>query len=301
MGERRMARHNEVTLYGQVQQQPRLLYNSTDERDPGRKLVRTMGCIAVLRGIRDFGAVDKRIHLDLPIILSQNEKIMKLMKGWEVGDVILIRGTLATANSWKVLTCPYCDKPERIPVMLSFINPIFMKTEYKGLRVEEGNKDMRHNAEISNRITVIGKACIDPILFRTDKGQMITNYQLDVARKYRIKEDDESNRHDFPFVKSYGFVADNDWRGIKKDGMVFVDGAIQTREYVRKHECPECGMEYEYRETATEIVPYSTEYLTGCKTMEEIEEDKRQETLEQGRIARAEIFGDDSESLKAGE
>ena len=83
--------------------------------------------------------------------------------------------------------------------------------------------------------------------------------------------------------------------------MVFVDGAIQTREYVRKHECPECGMEYEYRETATEIVPYSTEYLTGCKTMEEIEEDKRQETLEQGRIARAEIFGDDSESLKVGE
>lgn len=290
-----MARHNEVTLYGQVMQPPRLLYDDTNINNPSRKLVRAMCTIAVMRGIRDFGAVDKRIRLDLPIILSQNEKIMKLMKQWEPGDIVQIRGTLATVNVIKPLQCPECNHVEQTPRMLSYVNPIYMKTEYKKLSAEEGNSDMRHNAEISNRITVIGKACIEPEMFITDKGQKITNFQLDVPRKYRIKEDDESNRHDFPFVKSYGFVADNDKRAIRKDGLVFVDGAIQTREYSRKHVCPICETEYEYRETATEIIPYSTEYLTGCKTMDEIEEEKRLEAVVEGQEARAAIFGDAAE------
>lgn len=290
-----MARHNEVTLYGQVMQPPRLLFNDTNINNSSRKLVRAMCTLAVMRGIRDFGAVDKRIRLDLPIILSQNEKIMKMMKHWEPGDIVQIRGTLATVNIIKPLQCPDCNSVEQVQRMLSFVNPIYMKTEFKKLSAEEGNSDMRHNAEISNRITVIGKACIEPEMFITDKGQKITNYQLDVPRKYRIKEDDESNRHDFPFVKSYGFVADNDKRAIRKDGLLFVDGAVQTREYVRKHVCPNCGAEYDYRETATEIIPYSTEYLTGCKTMEEIEEEKRLEAIVEGQEARATIFGDDAD------
>lgn len=289
-----MARHNEVTLYGQVIQPPRLLYNTNDPGVPGRKLVRTIGSLAVLRGIRDFGAVDKRIRLDIPIVLSQNEKIMKLMKQWEQGDIVQIRGTLATVNVMKTLKCPECGQVEQIPGTLCFINPIFMQTEYKTLSPEEGNREMRRCSEISNRITVIGKVCTEPEMFITDKGQKITNYQLDIARKYRIKEDDDTNRHDFPFVKSYGFVADNDKRAIRKDGMVFVDGMIQTREYIRKHICPSCEHEFDYRETATEIIPYSTEYLMGCKTMEEIEEEKKQEAIAAGREARANIFGEDS-------
>ena len=201
-----MARHNEVTLYGRVIQNPKLFYNSTDETNPSRTLLRVIGAISVVRGIRDFGAVDKRIRIDVPIVLSQNKKIMKLMKTWEVGDMILIRGTLATVNVTKSICCPNCQQIEPVKTTLAFINPIFMKTECKGLSPEEGNQDMRQNAEISNRITVIGKACTAPELFVTDKGQKITNYQLDIMRKYRIKEDDEENKHDFPFVKSYGYV-----------------------------------------------------------------------------------------------
>lgn len=293
IGENEMARHNEVTMYGQVIQEPRLLYNDTDVSNLQRKLVRTMCPLAVLRGIRDFGAVDKRIRLDIPIVLSQNKKIMAQMKDWEKGDIIFIRGTLATANVMKTVTCPECQQIEPLPSMLSFINPIFIKCEYKTLEPEEGNRLMRQNAEISNRITIIGKACIEPVVFRTDKGQIITNYQMDVARKYRIKEDDDANRHDFPFIKSYGFVADNDRRAISKDSIVFVDGAIQTRDYIRTHNCTACGAEYNYKETATEIVPYSTEYLTGCKTMEEIAEEKKQEELQAELEARRSIFGDD--------
>ncbi len=286
-----MARHNEVTMYGQVMEAPRLRYNSSDPTATGRKLIQAMGYLAILRGIRDFGAVDKRVRTDIPIILSQNDKIMKLMATWEVGDIIELRGTLATVNIKKNLRCPHCGAVDQLDSMLSFINPIFMKTEFKKLDAAGGNKEIRKNSEISNRITVIGTVCTAPELFVTDKGQKITNYQLDVPRKYRIKEDDETNRHDFPFVKSYGFVADNDYRAISEGSMVFVDGAIQTRDYIRKHTCSQCGEEYEYLQTATEIVPYSTEYLIGCKTMEEIEEEKRQEALAAGAAAREDIFG----------
>ncbi|MBT9820254.1 MULTISPECIES: single-stranded DNA-binding protein [Clostridiaceae] len=288
-----MARHNEVTLYGTVMESPKLLYNTSDVHDPNRKLVRTIGILSVLRGIRDFGAVDKRIRIDLPIILSQNEKMMKAISAWKTGDVILMRGTLATVNYTLTLKCPHCGAPEAIPATMTFVNPIYMKKECESLAPEESNREMRRNAEISNRVTIIGKVCTPPTLFITDKGQRIANYQLDVMRKYRIKEDQETNKHDFPFVKSYGVVADNDVLAIQEGGMVFVDGAIQTREYLKNHQCPTCGETYQYKDTATEIVPYSTEYLTGCKTMEEIEEIKQQRAIEEGKLARAEIFGED--------
>lgn len=288
-----MARHNEVTLYGTVMESPKLLYNTSDVHDPNRKLVRTIGILSVLRGIRDFGAVDKRIRIDLPIILSQNEKMMKAISAWKTGDVILMRGTLATVNYTLTLKCPHCGAPEAIPATMTFVNPIYMKKECESLAPEESNREMRRNAEISNRVTIIGKVCTPLTLFITDKGQRIANYQLDVMRKYRIKEDQETNKHDFPFVKSYGVVADNDVLAIQEGGMVFVDGAIQTREYLKNHQCPTCGETYQYKDTATEIVPYSTEYLTGCKTMEEIEEIKQQRAIEEGKLARAEIFGED--------
>lgn len=287
-----MARHNEVSLYGQIMQAPRLLYDKNDGTDPSRKLLRAMCPIAVLRGTRDFGEVDRRIRLDLPIVLSQNDRIMKFMKEWEVGDMVEIRGTLATVDIQKTMSCPHCNTIEKMNGMLSFINPIFMKTEFKKLSAEDGNRDMRRNSEISNKITILGKACIEPEVFRTDKGKLIVNYQLDVQRKYRIKEDEKSNRHDFPFVKSYGFVADNDRLAIHKNAMVFVDGAIQTRDYVKKHTCCQCNMVYEYRETATEIVPYSTEYLTGCLTMEEVEQVKKQKEEEATALIMKEVFGD---------
>ena len=128
-----MARHNEVTLYGTVMESPKLLYNTSDVHDPNRKLVRTIGILSVLRGIRDFGAVDKRIRIDLPIILSQNEKMMKAISAWKTGDVILMRGTLATVNYTLTLKCPHCGAPEAIPATMTFVNPIYMKKECESL------------------------------------------------------------------------------------------------------------------------------------------------------------------------
>lgn len=287
-----MARHNEVTLYGYVMEAPRLYYNSTDEQNPNRKLVRTMGSLLVIRGVRDFGANDRQIRSDLPIILTQNERAMQMMAKWTPGDIILLRGTICTTNCAMTIHCTNCGHAEQLLTTMAFVHPIYMKKIKAGLSQEEAQKELRENAEISNRVTMIGKVCRAPEVHVTERGLRIANYQLDIMRKYRIKEDEEKNRHDFPFVKSYGFVAENDELAIQEGGVVFVDGCIQTRDYLTKCQCVACGQEYMQKRTVAEIIPYSTEYLTGCKTMEEVEEIKKQRAINAGAAARANVFGE---------
>lgn len=87
-----MARHNEVTMYGQVSSAPKI--NTDKPGQPDAKKIQVICTVAVIRGIRDYGAMDHRIKMDNPIVLSQNAKIMKQMAKWEKGDMVLIRGTL---------------------------------------------------------------------------------------------------------------------------------------------------------------------------------------------------------------
>ncbi len=296
-----MARHNVVTLYGYLIQDPKLFYNTSDESDPERKLLRVIVSVYTMRGIRDFGALDKRMRIDLPLILSQNPSMMNKMKDLKKGDIIQVRGALSTLDRKKNVICPHCGHTEQMDSMLTYVTPIFIKLEKRDVSMEDSNKELRHNAEISNRVMLIGKACTKPEMYYTEKlNRPIANYQLDVQRKYRIKEDEESNRHDFPVIKSYGFVADLDNRAINEDGFVLVDGALQTREYLKKYSCTSCQQEFERKEFATEVVPYSTEYLDGCKSMDEIQHEMEEEEAvkaeEAAEEARRRIFGEGESS-----
>ena len=85
-----------------------------------------------------------------------------------------------------------------------------------------------------------------------------------------MKEDLDSNRHDFPAVKSYGEIAENDAIAIEEGGLVFIDGQLQVRDYTRTLTCEDCGAAIRQKDQVTEIVPYSTEYLTGCYAMEDV-------------------------------
>ena len=89
-----MARHNEVTLYGQVAKPPVLLRKP--QNDPDGKLIRVLLPLTVIRGIRDFGAKDQRLKLDEVVIMSDNERYLDAMKEWKQGDIITMRGTLIT-------------------------------------------------------------------------------------------------------------------------------------------------------------------------------------------------------------
>ncbi len=292
-----MARHNEVSLYGQVSSAPKIYTDKPGQ--PDAKRLQVICTVAVIRGIRNFGAKDHRIKIDNPIILSQNAKVMKQMAKWEKGDMVLIRGTLASHDYEKHCICKNEEcKDENggrshfsYKETLSYVNPVFTEVLTKGLDPTEGTKNMRERSEISNRVTMLGKASNDPEIYTTEQGQRITNYVLDVPRKYRIKEDDESNRHDFLIMKSYGKIADMDYRHIKKDGSVFIDGAIQVREYPKQLECPYCHSVHNIVRTVTEVIPYSTEYGVGCRTEEEVEEFTTQMSASEADSVKEDIFG----------
>jgi len=161
----------------------------------------------------------------------------------------------------------------------------------QGYNQEQGLTDLRDNAEVSNRITVIGKACKKPELHKAKSGTPITSYVLDIERKYRVKEDLESNRHDFPAVKSYGEIAENDAMAIEEGGLVFIDGQLQVREYTRLFTCENCGAAIKHKDKTTEIVPYSTEYLTGCYSMADVMEMREQAREREVFAATQEMFG----------
>lgn len=289
-----MARHNEVTLYGQIPEKPRLLYDKT-ENDPERKLTRVLCKITVIRGIRDFGAKDQRMKLDQLIVMSGNEKIMKFMKDWDVGDIVSIRGTLITNNHAKSCHCTNCDHTQLYRSYSAYIYPIYVRDIARGYDPEQGLKELIRNSEVSNRITVIGKAYTKPAIHAHEiSGTKISSYIIDIERKYRVKEDDDSNRHDFPAVKSYGEIAVNDHFAIEPGGYVFVDGQLQSRIYKRTFTCENCGAPIEKMDSVTEIVPYSTEYLMGCHSMDEVKEMREAAAEAEEDAAIAEIFGTNS-------
>lgn len=286
-----MARHNEVTLYGQVCKAPILI---RENNDPRGALLRVLSQVMVMRGIRDFGAKDQRMRLDELIVMSGNQRIMGFMKDWRLGDIVSLRGALITNDFDKACTCSVCGHTQLYKGHATYVYPIYVRLMAQGYTQEQGLIELKQNAEVSNRITIIGKACDKPKIHAHEKsGTNIASYVVDIERKYRVREDIESNRHDFPVVKSYGEIALNDYLAIEAGGMVFIDGQLQQRTYSRKFICESCGSEIiKADDGIVEIVPYSTEYLLGCHTMDEVqkmredmEEKKQQDTLR-------ELFGD---------
>ena len=124
------------------------------------------------------------------------------------------------------------------------------------------------------------------------EGKSVTTYQLAIRRKFRIKKDTDI-RTDFPWVKSYGAIAENDAKSLRKGSYVFIDGRIQVRQLKRIQECESCGKVYEWTDSATEIVPYSVEYLRDYFTKDEIEKREKEE----GRVAAQQIFSEEEISL----
>ncbi len=278
-----MARHNEVTLYGQVAKPPVLLRKP--QNDPDGKLIRVLLPLTVIRGIRDFGAKDQRLKLDEVVIMSDNERFLDAMKEWKQGDIITMRGTLITNRYLKRCTCEQCGHEQTFQGYSAYIYPIYTRLVAQGYTPEQGLSELRRNAEVSNRITAIGTACGKPSFHRHERsGNPISSYTIDIERKYRIKGVPDSDQHDFPIVKSYGEVAENDYMAIEEGGLVFIDGQLQVRNYERTFICESCGAEIKKIDNMTEIVPYSTEYLTGCHSMADIiaarEQAKEQEAPE---------------------
>ena len=269
-----MARHNNVMLYGQVIKEPRIM------TDDNGKFTRGMVPINVIRGIRDFGGHIDNLKYDCPIIMTGEPEKIAEMATWKLYDMVEIKGTVTTKEVNKNTVCTSCGKKNTKEGNIVFINPIYLSVRETNLTQEEGLTLLKKRVEISNSATLIGTLSREVETYTSEKGLTTTQYQLAVNRKYRLRDDAAENRTDFPWVKSYGEIGDDDAKFLHMGSVVLVDGMIQTRELTRKTICEHCGAEYHWKDNALEIVPYSVEYLQNFISPEEHAEREAQKAEE---------------------
>lgn len=262
-----MARHNFAFLYGQLLHDPKIM------KDGEGHYKRGMCTLTVIRGIRDSGDKIKEIKYDHPVVLTRNVELIKEMETWKRHDMVEIKGTVTTKEIKKSTTCKECGQKNTIDGNLVYINPIYLAKRETNVSEEEGLRLLKQRCEISNQVLLIGSLCRDPERYKQEKKICVTQYQLAINRSYRIKEDPQDVKTDYPWIKSYGKVAENDAKALHTGSLVLVDGMIQTREIQRDTTCsnPECKCKYKWQDSALEIVPYKTEYLQNFNSFEDLE------------------------------
>lgn len=265
-----MAKHNFVLLYGQVARDPTIFKN-----EQTGTYIRGVCPLTVIRGIRSSEVVTRQVKYDNPVVMSGNPEQIEAMAEWKVGDMVLVKGSITTKSVIKSKTCEHCQEKNHKNGMVVYITPIFSVITDRGKTTEEGVELLRRNSELSNLVFAIGSLCADPQVFQTANGTLLTTYEIAISRKFRVQDDTIDSKTDFPWVKSYGLIANSDAKLLHKGSLIYVDGFLQTRKIEKRHICQCCGKEFSWPDSSMEIVPYSTEYLRNYKTPEEIAEQEQ--------------------------
>lgn len=260
-----MAKENLVSLHGQLIAAPKVYVTSDNKYSKGILVLKTLRRPVMKDGI----IVGSRLYFDCPIILTKNPQLIKQLFEFNVGDMVDVKGVLSTQEVIKTTVCPQCSYKNSTQGNSVFVTPIYICRREQELSPADGIRILKERCEVSNTVAVIGTLCRDPEGHEDDKGQHYARYQLAVNRKFHIKEDDPSIKTDYPWVKTFGYQALNDAKGLRMGSVVYINGAIQTREIERVTTCEKCGTKYKWKEQVAEIVPYSTEYLANCIIPEE--------------------------------
>ena len=269
-----MAKHNYVSLYGQVTRAPTIYKN-----EETGEWIRGICPIVVIRGIRSADVEMQHVKYDNPIIMSGNPEQIKCMAEWRVGDMVEIKGAITTKNVTKSKTCDHCGVKNKKDGTVVFVNPIYIEIREREVSPEKGAELLKKRSEISNIVFALGSLCNDPKVYQLERGTLLTTYEIAINRKFRIQEDAPDTRTDYPWIKSYGAIANADAKSLKKGSLIYVDGFLQTRKIEKNCTCEHCGEVFKWPDSSMEIVPYTTEYLRNYNTPEDIEkaeDEKRQ-------------------------
>lgn len=248
-------------MYGSAMQNAKIIKSEDGE------YIKGVLPLCVVRSDRYTGDSDKMLKQDIPLIFSDKPEIIAEMDKVQQNDMIYIKGVIVTKPSLKITTCPECGKEQSKQGMIVYIYPIYFEIREHGLTQKESVEMLYKHREISNEVLVIGNLCMNPIKVSALKKTAISEYQIAIPRTYRIDEE----KTDYPWVKSYGSNAEEDMKRLQSGSTILIDGCIQARSIVRKSKCEECGKEYEWRDSAMEVVPYETEYLANFITDDDID------------------------------
>lgn len=270
-----MARNNFVLLYARVTKNPRI---STDENG---NFTRADVVLTTSKGERSSQNADsyiKSYEFDCPVMITKDPYLISKINEWVPDDIVLIKGVISSRDIDKISICSVCGKKNSRPGTVMYITPIYVQKVKHCKDEASALEELKNGCEISNLCIVAGNICENPKFYRNENGLCMTQYNIALNRKFRVVTDPASLKTDYPHVKSYGDLAVNDAMFLQTGATVLIEGYIHTRGFTKKCTCAHCGSEYETPDRAMEIIPYATEYLTGCRNVEDIEKMKKEQT-----------------------
>ena len=237
-----MARLNVAHLYGVVENDPHITIDKTTHEP-----IAAMVYIHVVRGPRSDHSGRKYMKHDYPLVITLDRSMVYEIATWKKNDVITMKGTVSSKHVAKPSYCPTCKDENEQAVenmaqgLLVYITPIYARKIQSFETKQEALSHIIEAKEISNEVYVYGVLTRDPKYFRTKNGTIITQYQIALNRKYRIRTDDPEVKTDWPWVKSYGEQAIEDKLRLQQGSHIIMDGVMQARTVHRKTKCKVCG------------------------------------------------------------
>ena len=263
-----MAIHNEVLLYAEVVS-PVQVIKSAD----GEEYKRASCTVKVIRGPRYWGDRVRKLQFDSPVVLTNIPSQIKVMEQWKVHDMVYIKGFFASKNIKKKVKCK-CGKETVFNGTLMYVQPIYLEVWEHAKNTEEANKLLQKKDEISNNVTALGTLCRDVTHLVATNGVPVTQFPIAINRKFHIREDNPDLKTDYPWIKSYGDIAEQCAKIVHTGSEIFLDGIIQTRPVERNEPCEHCGDTLKWTEVATEVVPYAVEFGRNCNSLMLLKEDE---------------------------
>jgi len=267
-------RYNIVYLYGAVLKAPQIVH------DDDGKPVQAAVSVTVTRGSRNISLLDKKIVYDNPVIRTDKGLLVEEIEKWDVNDIVMVKGVLATKNAGRPSYCSHCGARNLTPGLLSYVYPIAVRKLYSCPSTEDCLADLQENKELSNSINCFGTLVRDPKLKIPAKGIHLLQFPIGMNRKFVVTQDPPEIRSDYPWVKIYNEMADYNMLKLKLYSVIYIDGFLQTRNVKRITNCESCKKDYDRTERILEISPYmgGIEYISGERSEEEVK--KIRETKE---------------------
>lgn len=283
-----MATHNTVSLLAAV-----VLAPKSKETIDG---VKSMVGLKTVMSERDFSDSKTGYQLRcVPFVaMSKEQKIVDIISGLQLYDVIEIKGFIATKEVDKSSKCPNCGaENRRVEACVAhgkeksggniiYIYPIFIEVRQHFNSEQDAFLYLHEKKENANSAIVLGNLTGEPVQGVLQEGKKrYTRYQLAINRKYCAKGSDETEeRTDYPWIYSYGEKSDEDFQRLNKGSLVLVDGALQARKYKEQYICQNCQAEYDVPGRTLEILSYDTEFLRDPKPKEETDEESKEDSEE---------------------
>lgn len=247
-----LAGYNKIMLAGVVASEPEFIMGT--DRDSLN--------IKLLINRKDIG---KEEYVTVKIM--EDDLINKAVDEIKVGDYfITVAARLITQIYTKIspIICQNCQN-------LEYKQNQAEKTEIEVLEYEIMEVKEPETAVGINKVFLLGNVCKE-LNFRegANNGKDYVKYKLAVNRS---KKNSSVQNADYPFIVSFGNEATSASKHLHVGDLILVEGAVQEREIVQRHQyyCPECGEEStsKAKSIVREIITLKCEYLSKKIEVEE--------------------------------